>query len=116
MNTATSKVPSKPCPTKIEVMIEQLRQVEVFLGNIPNHSSWSSSFVKKISERAFQTHEQVFDEHKVNYLFKQIVKHLNEEGFSIEDTRKFINERLKGSGKLNYCSNDDIVEAINLKD
>ena len=104
------------CPTRAEVLIEQLRQVEVFLGNIPDNLPWSSTFVNKISERTFLAHEQVFDEHKVNYIFRKIVKSLHKEGFSTEVITNFINRRLKSSNNLNYCSNNDVIEALNHKD
>ena len=115
MKSKSTEQSNNTCPAKAEVLIEQLRQVEVFLGNIPDSLSWSSTFVNKISERTFLAHEQVFDEHKVNYIFRKIVKNLHEEGFSTETITNFINRRLKSSHNLNYCSNNDVVEALNHK-
>ena len=103
------------CPAWAELSIEQLRQVEVLLGNITDGPSWSSSFLKKVSERTYFTKEQVFDERKVEYIFQTIVKKLSEENFSPQTVADFINKRIPKTNNLNYCSEEEVIAALKTK-
>ena len=99
------------CPTWAAEMIMQLRQVEIYLGNIPEGLAWKSTHIKEVSQRVFAKEEQVFDDHKAEWIYKRIVRSLAEASFSSEDIRSFINSRIGYAGGPAYTSKEEI-EAV----
>ena len=100
------------CPNWAQEAIEQLKQMEIYLGNIPNDPRWQSQHVNAMSRRTFTKGEQVFDEDKAEFAFKRIVRSLHHEGFSARNIVDFINSRIRYQGGPPYCSIAEVEEAL----
>ncbi len=102
---------SDSCPTWAAEMIMQLRQVEIYLGNIPKELAWKSEHINEVSGRVFTRNQQVFDDHKAELIYKRIVDGLIRDGFSCQEITNFINARIGYTGGPAYTSADE-VQAI----
>ena len=102
----------KECPPWAEELIEYLRQVEVFLGTIPDRPNWKDERVKKLVNRVTKEEVPVFDEHKLNLLMKKIVFKLTDAGFSVQEIADMINERIKLENGPKYCSAEEVKEYL----
>ncbi len=102
----------KTCPPWAEELIEYLRQVEVFMGTIPDKPNWRDESVKKLASELSSEEIPTFDEHKLNHLSKKIVIKLHEANFSIEEITDFINERIKIEPGPPYCSVEEMQEYL----
>ena len=100
------------CPEWADVLINQLCQVEIFLGNISKNLDWESQYLKKYQSRAFFPSDEVFDDKKVEFIFKKIVTQLHKEKFSVNSINKFINKRISTGSSLPYCSPEEINAVI----
>lgn len=97
--------PSKDrCPIWADELIVQLRQVEIYLGHIPKTLAWKSEHLSEVAERVFAKSDQIFDDHKSEWIYNKIVRRLNEELFSPEDITEFINSRIGYTGGPAYTS------------
>lgn len=96
------------CPPWAEEMIEQLRQIEIFLGHIPKSLAWESSHLDDVVKRAFHKSEAVFDEQKSELVFQRITKGLLKENYTKEQIAAFINRRIGYTGGPKYCDPNDI--------
>ena len=103
---------NKSCPPWGEELIEYLRQVEVFMGTIPNKPNWRDESVKKLASQITGEELPTFDEHKLNFLMKKIVNKFDQAGFSLEEIKSFINERIKLDPGPPYCSVDELKEYL----
>ena len=102
----------KKCPIWAEEQIEYLRRVEVYMGTIPDKPNWRDDSVKSLVDNLTTEEAPVFDEHKLNYLFKKIVVKLTEEKFSPEEITGFLNERIKLDYGPPYCSVEEIKDFL----
>ena len=101
------------CPSWAEVIIDQLRQVEVFLGHIPKTSDWGAEFLKNVNARTFSPEGEVFDEDKAHMIFVKICKDLAEkEQLSAADIAIILNERIGYAGGPAYCDTSEVQEAL----
>jgi hypothetical protein len=106
------KIQSDNCPDWAASMIEQLRQVEIFLGNIPKGLAWESSHLDEVSKRSFAKDNATFDEGKADLVFRRIVKGLHGEGFTLELITEFVNRRIGYKGGPKYCDINDVNEVV----
>ena len=102
----------KPCPPWAEELIEYMRQVEVFMGTLPNKPNWKDENIKKMVSHLRGDEIPVFDEHKLELLFKKIITKLTDAGYSPEEICFFINERIKLENGPAYCSVEEIKERL----
>lgn len=106
----------KKCPSWAEELIEYLRKVEVFRGTIPDNPNWHDETVKTLASRITSEELPVFDDDKLEYLFKKIAVKLSEAGFSPEETASFINARLTlPYGPTKYCNEEEIEDCLKPK-
>jgi hypothetical protein len=103
---------SDGCPEWAQVMIDQLLQVEIFLGNIPKVLEWSSERVDAIQRKVYADEKGAITEEVAELLFGRIVKGLTMEGFSEERIIQFVNARIGYKGGPKYCGPDDIVGLV----
>lgn len=96
------------CPSWAEEMIEQLKQIEIFLGHIPKSLAWESNHLNDVVKRTFLKEEAVFDEHKSELVFQRITKGLLKENYTKEQIADFINRRIGYKGGPKYCDPSDI--------
>ena len=100
------------CPMWAEEQIEYLRKVEVFRGTVPDAPNWQDETLKSIASRVTSEEAQVFDDDKLDFLFKKIVTKLHESGFTAAEIAGFINERVKLPYGPPYCNEEEIREAL----
>lgn len=99
------------CPKWAIETIEQLRQVEIYLGNIPKALAWESSHLADVMKRTFNKDEAVFSEEKADLIFRKIVKGLLQDGFTSHEIAEFVNSRIGYQGGPRYCNSQDVEEA-----
>ena len=112
MMQATSFSPKKGCPPWAEEMIETLRNVEVFLGNLPKGAVWESSYVRDLAQKTFPYEPGQLSEEAVELLFTRIAKKMIEDGFSVQEIAGFINRRLRYEKSPPYCNEAEIVSCL----
>jgi hypothetical protein len=112
MNQETSPLPTDGCPLWAQEMIDQLRQIEIYLGNIPKSLSWESAPLELIAKRSFHKDQATFTEEKAHLVFCKIVKRLVQEGASHKEIADWINARIGYKGGPKYCDDNDIMEAL----
>lgn len=100
------------CPSWAEELIEYLRQVEVYRGTIPDHPHWQDESIKKLASRVTSEEAPIFDEYKLEYLFKKIITKLHEKKYSAEEITSFINKRIKLQNGPKYCSLEEVKRYI----
>ncbi len=100
------------CPAFAAKMIDQLREVEIILGNIPKALDWRSEHVEAVEKSVFGEDESVFSEYHTEVIFSNIVNKLSGEGFEAEDIMGFINRRIGYKGGPKYCNLDEVREAV----
>lgn len=98
------------CPDWASVMIDQLRQLEVHLGNIPEHLAWKSQMVGSLNEGVFGEGTQITDEH-TELVFAQICCRLTQEGFASAKIVDILNSRIGFEGGPAYCDIDEVEAA-----
>lgn len=104
------------CPAWASEAIEQLRQIEIYLGNIPSQQAWQSQHLDHVSKRTFSKGEQIFDEEKAEFVFKKIVRGLHHDGFSTRKIVEFINARVGYQGGPPYCNEAEVEAVVQHKD
>lgn len=100
------------CPDWAITMIDQLRQIEIHLGNIPKALEWESSHLKDVTKKVFAEDQGVITEHHSEVLFGKIVSGLSREGFSAAEIEVFMNARIGYKGAPVYCSVEEINEVL----
>ncbi|MBI2603034.1 MAG: hypothetical protein HYW48_08255 [Deltaproteobacteria bacterium] len=100
------------CPKWAEDLIMKLKQVEIYLGNIPSVLAWQSQHLDAIAKRAFEKDEAVFDEEKAEFLYRRIARGLVKENFSPEIISGFFNRRIGFQGGPAYTNADEVREAV----
>ena len=103
------------CPEWADVLLAQLYEAEVLLGNIPAGQGWSSQYVESCAKRTFEKTSLIFREDHVDLMFSRLVKRLAEEQFSVSQTVEFINNRLKHAGSPPYCNQEEVNEVLRSK-
>lgn len=103
--------PCDSCPEWARLQIDQLLEVEIFLGNIPRATSWKSEHVNDVSKKSFSDHNLI-DEKTADLVFKRIVHKLAEEDFNTEQIALFINNRIGYKGGPAYCNQEEIIAAL----
>ena len=103
---------SDGCPEWAQVMIDQLLQVEIFLGNIPKVLEWSSERVDAIQRKVYADEKGAITEEVSELLFSRIVKGLTMEGFSPDQIIQYVNLRIGYKGGPKYCGSDDLIGII----
>jgi|GEM_PF-3940546 len=101
------------CPTWAEELIEYLRKIEVFRGTIPDKPNWHDETLKSLASRITSEEIPVFDDDKLEFLFKKIATQHTEAGFSASDIAKFINERVQLAHGPQYCNADEVLASLN---
>ena len=109
------KVTKDGCPEWAEDLILKLREVEILLGNIPDSLSWKSEHLSKVSERAFARDEAVFDDKKAEFIYRRIVRGLEDEGFAAEQIASMINSRIGYKEGPPYTNTQEVQEALEKK-
>ncbi|MFK7872551.1 MAG: hypothetical protein AB8C84_05190 [Oligoflexales bacterium] len=104
----------KKCPEWAQQAIEQLRQIEVYLGHIPKASDWGADFIDKVNSRAFSPEDQVFDEDKAQLVFQKICVSLTQESaeWTPERIAEVINLRIGYSEGPKYCDASEVKDAL----
>lgn len=100
------------CPSWAEDLIMKLKQVEIYLGNIPSVLAWKSHHLDEIAKRAFDKDQAVFDEEKAEFIYKRIVRGLAKEAFSPETIGDFFNHRIGFDGGPVYTNAEEVREAL----
>lgn len=101
------------CPDWAITMIDQLRQIEIFLGHIPKAIEWQSELLKDINKKIFaEQHGSISEDHS-ELLFGRISRGLHKEGFSTEEIATYINARIGYKGGPKYCSPAEVLESLN---
>lgn len=100
------------CPMWAEELIEYLRRAEVFRGTIPDEPNWYDEKLKALVTRISGEEIPIFDEDKIEYLFKKIVLKLSDAGFGSDDIAFFINQRVKLQYGPKYCSSEEVEEHL----
>ena len=101
------------CPEWAAEMIDQLRQVEILLGNLPKvGATWQSDFAAKLIQRSVLATDEVFDEAKADLVFNRIVNKLSDEDYTVTEIVGFINLRLAYEQGPPYCDADEVIEAL----
>lgn len=101
------------CPMWAEELIEYLRKVEVYRGTIPDNPNWVDGTLKAIAGRVTTEEASVFDDDKLDFLFKKIVTKLSEADFSSVDIARFINERVRLAHGPSYCNKEEVEASLN---
>lgn len=101
------------CPMWAEELIEYLRKVEVYRGTIPDNPNWQDETLKSLAGRITSEELSVFDDDKLEFLFKKIAVKLTEAGFSASDIAGFINERVRLAHGPRYCSAEEVEASLN---
>ncbi len=101
------------CPMWAEELIEYLRKIEVFRGTIPDRPNWRDETLKSLAGRITSEEIPVFDDDKLEFLFKKIATKLTEAGFSSSEIANFINERVKLAYGPQYCNADEVLTSLN---
>jgi hypothetical protein len=112
MVTESTSNKKDACPEWADEAIAQLKQIEIYLGNIPSHPLWQSHHLEAISKRAFSRDQQTFDEEKAEFVFKKIVRGLVHEGFSTRSVMEFINARIAYKNAPPYCNEAEVEEIL----
>ena len=108
----TEKKTDDRCPEWAAKQIAQLREVEVYLGNIPKALEWESSHLNDVAKRSLSKEHSAITERTSELVFSKIVKSLNHEGFSLDEIESFINTRISYKGGPKYCSRLEVEEAL----
>ena len=109
----SSNIKETKCPAWADIAIDQLRQVEVFLGHIPKTSDWGAEFLKNVNSRTFSPEGGVFDEDKAHLIFVKICKDLAaKENLSSAEITAILNERIGYAGGPAYCDVSEVQEAL----
>lgn len=90
----------------------KLKQVEIYLGNIPSALAWKSDHLKDINKRSFNKDESVFDEEKSEFIYKRIVRGLSQENYSPDSIALFLNTLIGYEGAPPYTSKEEVLEAL----
>ncbi len=110
---SNTKTPLKDgCPIWAEDLIAKLREVEILLGHIPESLAWKSQHLSDVAKRAFAKEDAVFDEQKVEFLYKRIARGLTQETFTAQQIAAFINARIGFEGAPPYTSASEVEEAL----
>ena len=108
---AMPKVDDK-CPDWAITVIDQLRQVEIILGNVPKAIEWQSDLLKDVNKKIFAEQAgPISDEHS-ELLFSRVARGLVKEGFSPDEISVFINARIGYKGGPQYCNADEVKDAL----
>ena len=94
------------CPPWAEKLIEQLHQVEIYLGHLKPEKSWESKKLSAAHTKVFG--EQTIREEHSELLFCKIVTGLRKEGFSSSHISQVINERIPSAGEIHYCNEEEV--------
>jgi len=100
------------CPDWAVSTIDQLRQVEIILGNVPKAIEWQSSLLKDVNKKIFVEREGPITEAHSELLFRKIARGLNQEGFSTTDICMFINARIGYVGGPMYCDETEVIDSL----
>ncbi|NRA43932.1 MAG: hypothetical protein HRU09_03135 [Oligoflexales bacterium] len=100
------------CPEWAAKMIAQLREVEVYLGNIPKALEWESSHLNDVAKRSLSKDHSAINEQTSELVFAKIVKSLHHEGFSSSEIEQFLNSRIAYKGGPKYCNSSEIEEVL----
>lgn len=100
------------CPDWADSKIMNLRQVEIFLGNIPKTANWKSDHLNKISGEEVRSNYPGLSDATADMLFSQISRQLSSEGYSHDQIATFVNSRISYEGGPSYCSAKEVSEAI----
>jgi hypothetical protein len=100
------------CPDWAITIIDQLRQVEIILGNVPKAIEWQSSLLKNVNKKILAEHAGPISEELSEMLFSRVARGLVKEGFSPDDIAMFINARIGYKGGPNYCSSEEVKDAL----
>lgn len=100
------------CPDWADSKIMNLRQVEIFLGNIPKTANWKSDHLNKISGDEVRSNYPGLNDSTTDMLFSQISRQLSSEGFTPEQIAQFVNARICYEGGPTYCSADEVSDAL----
>jgi hypothetical protein len=104
---------NKKCPEWADIMIYQLRQIEVYLGNIVKNPEWKSDYLETTYKKALLPQEQIFDNHKADLVFTKIVTKLRKENISNQQITNFINARITSQHMKYYCSLAEVTAVKN---
>jgi hypothetical protein len=103
------------CPVFVERMIDQLREVEIILGNVPKALEWRSEHVAAISKSVIEEVTTTFTNHHTEIMFDRIVHRLRQDGFAADAIMGFINARIGYKGGPQYCSLEEVELAYSLE-
>ena len=111
-SNATESSANRSCPDWAQVMIDQLLQVEIFLGNIPKSLEWSSERIEQVQRKLYSDEKGTMTDEVAEILFQRICKGLKVDNFSDLEIADFVNSRVAYKGGPKYCNESDIKEAL----
>lgn len=109
---STENIQKSTCPEWAETQIAQLREVEIYLGNIPKTAEWKSSHLNEIARRSLSSEHSSINEQTSELVFTKIVRSLHHDGFTSAQIESFINDRVSYQGGPKYCDRSEIEDAL----
>ena len=100
------------CPEWAQVMIDQLLQVEIYLGNVSKGLEWSSERLESVLRKVYSEEKGAITEDVAELLFSRIVRGLRTEGVSDEKIAEFMNARIGYKGGPKYCDASDVKAVL----
>jgi hypothetical protein len=89
-------------------MIDQLLQVEIYLGNVSKGLEWSSERLESVLRKVYAEEKGAITEDVAEILFARIVKGLRMEGVSDDLIAEYMNARIGYKGGPKYCDASDV--------
>ncbi len=102
------------CPEWAESLIWVIYDAEVSGGNITGDRDWTEGELSKFHDKVFKNSNfsEMTTEQNVDMLFSKICQGLFKEGFEIPQITSFINSRIETGGKMSYCNESEVKEAL----
>jgi hypothetical protein len=101
------------CPAWANLLITELRAMEVLLGNIPATDEWQTADMEALHRRlSGDTEDEAATEDRTAILFKKICVGLARENFEPQEISDFVNARIYYKGGPRYCNAKEVEEAL----
>ncbi|MBC62685.1 MAG: hypothetical protein CMP11_09565 [Zetaproteobacteria bacterium] len=107
-----SKKTTDSAPQWASTLIDQLKEIEIFLGNIPREKNWQSDYAKKVLNKILNEERPVLTDAHTQTVFNKIVKDLSHEGYGPDNIANFINSGISYEGGPPYCNEAEVREAL----
>lgn len=100
-----------PLPPPVERKLQELKELEVALGNLPSESLTINELSKRALDQEFATNAKQMSLLSEK-IFQEICADLSESGYSALQIVTVINSQLNFPGGLKYCNENEVNTAI----